>query len=161
MSLNSVNLTPALLTSLYEKVLVETAASSMPAKNGLRFMGNNQKNILIVTSSGTDEFLSKEETLFLASVLAACKLSFDDVAIVNWENVQTDGKEIALELQSTFVILFDVSPDVFGLPINFPQFQIQQFSGRTYLHLPFLKGFEQDIGLKKQLWTSLKQLFQL
>jgi len=162
MSLNTVNLTPALLTSLYEKVLVEGVASSVPAKKELPYLGKNKKNILLVTSSVGTEFITNDETVFLKSVLAACKLGFDDIALVNWQNnVEQDGDGITNFLESRIVLLFDVSPAQFGLPINFPEFQIQPFNGRTYLYLPFLKGFEQDVVLKKQLWTALKQIFQL
>ena len=105
-------------------------------------------------------FLSDQEFGFLSSVLTACKLSMNDVAVLNLNAINDPEKKLS-NLCFKNAILFDVLPLQIGLPINFPQFQIQQFDQRTYLHAPSLTEIENDKTLKLQLWNSLKKMFSL
>ena len=57
--------------------------------------------------------------------------------------------------------MLGVDPLSTGLPINFPQFQLQLFDKRTYLYAPTLEDLEKDKTLKQRLWTCLKTMFEL
>lgn len=164
MSLNNIRLTPLQLTHLYPHALIETSETPFrPASGGLpvSFLGSNEKNILVLTSSAEAVFLSETELHFLTTVLSACHKTLADVAIVNWLNTEKNYEGIVDFFQSKLVFLFEVSPVDFGLPINFPPFQIQEFAGRTYLHAPALKKIEADKELKKKLWDALKKIFNI
>ena len=161
MGLNHIQLTPKLLVDLYQDVLIETAAISEPAVSILSYLGKNEKNILIITSKTEVRFLTDEEFVFLTSILSACKLSNADVAIVNWKQTDKNLQDIFNQLQSKTVLLFDVNPLEIGLPLNFPHFQIQQFDKQTYLCAPSLEQIANDLNIKKQLWNSLKKLFEI
>jgi len=166
MSLNNITLSPQLLADLYPDVLIEMYATGMPEivddqKPSLYYIGKNQKHILNVVSKNDADIIHKYELSFLTNILAACKLSLADVAILNWPIVETNYIELFEKLECKTVILFNVDPISFGLPINFPPFQIQLHNKRTYLYAPSLLEIENNIDLKKRLWTSLKTLFNV
>ncbi|HZH01155.1 MAG TPA: hypothetical protein VEY32_08735 [Flavisolibacter sp.] len=160
MSLNSIQLTPYMLAHIYPDVLIETHAIAVPMPQKLSFLGNNEKQVLIVVNNQDAAFLTDEELAFLTKVLGACGLCMADVAIINWNNLfPKNYKSIIQDLSSKTVLLFDIDADTFGLPIRFPHFQIQRFDQCTYLQVPSLSQIEQDVITKKELWTSLKTLF--
>lgn len=174
MSLNQINLTPQLLTDLYANALIETHAiavpkstpteeSAKPVKSStISYLGNNRRHILVIVNDDRVSFLTDEELTFFTKVLGACELGIDDVAIVNWSHLpKKDYQSLLEELQSKKVLLFNLTPIEFGLPLHFPPFQIQEFDQRTYLQAPSLASIEQDVTAKKQLWTALKKLFAI
>lgn len=161
MSLNQIQLTPHLLVNFYPDSLIETAAMTVPEVSSLSYLGKNEKNILIITTQSDVRFLTDEELEFLTSILSACKLSIADVAIVNWKQTETDLSKIFLELKTKTALLFNITPLEIGLPINFPQFQIQEFNKQTYLYAPSLQEIANNVEVKKQLWSSLKNLFEI
>jgi hypothetical protein len=167
MSLNHIQLTNQLLTNLYPDVLIEsTSTSSVPEykvandPHPVKYLGKNVKNIVLLVSNETVPFLLDGELSFLTSILSACKLSLADVAIVNINSLVEPEIETSIQfLEPRTVILFGIAPLFIGLPINFPQFQLQPFNKRTYLLSPTLQELESDKTLKLKLWNSLKTLF--
>lgn len=150
-----------MLAHLYKDVLIEMSATSAPEKKQLKYLGNNQKNILVIVSHQPVPFLPDEELVFLTNILSACKLGIADIGIVNNYGVdQTDLQNI-IHSEAKNVLLFGVEPFAIGLPVNFPAFQLQAFNNRIYLHAPALSQIENDKGLKASLWTSLKALFEI
>jgi hypothetical protein len=163
MSLNQIQLTNQLLTSLYPKALIEAAiTSSVPEYQSVKYLGKNAKNIVLLVSYTTVPFLPDEELNFLTTILSACRLSLADVAIVNVHSLEKNQIETAIEpLAPKNVLLFGISPLTIDLPVNFPQFQLQPFNKRTYLYSPGLHELANDKTLKLQLWNCLKNLFVL
>ncbi len=161
MNLNTIQLTTTHLVDFYATHLVETEPKPAAAPITLSYLGNNAKHILIITNTENDKFITEKALQFLTSVLAACKLQLADVAILNWKNWKGTGTDLQNSLESKTVLLFNIDPVTFGLPLNFPPFQTQKFDNRIYLFAPSLEEIEMDTNLKKQLWTSLKKLFQL
>ncbi len=99
---------------------------------------------------------------FLTGILSACKLNLADVAIVNSTNYpDADYKELTKFFASKIVLLFDIEPSAFGLPMSFPHYQIQAFANNSFLYAPSLKDLENDKIEKSKLWVSLKRLFNL
>jgi len=150
-----------MIADLYPNSLIETEGKNESKTTGLRFLGDNQKHITIFVKNNEVPFLNDGEFNFLTSILAACKLSIADVAIVNIESNNIDPEEITSELNSKIVLLFDVAPTDINLPINFPHFQVQQFNKRTYLYAPAFSFIENDKTVKIKLWQSLKTIFNL
>jgi len=179
MDLNHVDLTPALISELYGSVLVE---SNEPGKKAITnnppleqkmneevqpaspsliiHLGENKKKILVVVNYPDVVHLPDEELSFLVAMLTACRLTIADVAIFNRNNhKELDQKALLNHFSSRVVFLFGIDPIRFGLPLNFPQFQVQAFSGATYLYTPPLIEFGNNEPLKRQLWECLKRLF--
>ena len=160
MSLNNINLNAQLIADLYPNTLIETSNTNIQ-NTGVRYLGDNQKNISIFVKNTEVPFLNDGEFNLLTSILAACKLSIADVAIVNLESNNSNPEELLTELNSKIVLLFDIAPTDINLPINFPHFQVQQFNKRTYLYAPAFTIIENDKAVKIKLWQSLKNIFNL
>jgi hypothetical protein len=161
MSLNNIRLTPQLIADLYGNVLIETVKKESAAET-IATLGGNEKQILIVVANETETILPHSELQFLTSILNACKLKLNDVAIINWKGVAAkDYKELLYRFESRFVLLFELTPLQFGLPMDFPPFQVQAFDSRQYLFAPALARIEKEKSLKMDLWNALKKLFML
>ena len=161
MSLNDIRLTPQLLADLFGTTLIETDQKTT-AQTGVKALGGNAKNILIVVKNDSKDILPGAEQAFLLSILTACKLGLEDVALINWQTIDELGyKDLLHQFESRFVLLFDVTPVQFGLPMDFPHFQIQAFDSRQYLFAPALHAIQEHKGTKGELWTALKKLFLL
>jgi hypothetical protein len=160
MSLNQIQLNNQLLAGLYSSVLIETNATIMPTQTHVKYLGKNEKCILVLISNESLPFLPDNELNFFTSVLSACKLSLADVAIVNVHSLN-NPETITETIECRNVLLFGVEPLSIGLPIHFPYFQLQQFNKRTYLSAPPLSEVEADKAVKLNLWNSLKKLFSI
>src|SRR5262249_17521429 len=120
------------------------------------------KNILVVVNSNEAIHLPDNELAFLTGILGACKLSIMDVAIINLNNhADASHKELVSFFKSKTVFLFDIEPAAFGLPVNFPHYQLQLFSNSSFLYSPSLKELENDKLQKSKLWVCLRRLFNV
>lgn len=179
MSINNIELSDAIIAELFSKSLIGNLenvpdSSEKPTLNKeisqldesnekkIRILGNNSRNILIILQYPDLPFLPDHDLQFLNNILGACKLSLNDVAILNINNhPQISYKQLIPHFKAKVVILFGVTPISIGLPLNFPEFQIQAFDGTSYLLSPSLHGMEDDKETKSRLWTSLKRLFNI
>ncbi len=176
MSLNNIILSAGLLADLYPAALVETGESQPQAalpvnpdsdreskspQTGLKYLGENRKNILVVVDSRDVVYLPDDDLRLLMNMLAACHLGLGDVAVLNSFSHAASYKTITDELKSRVVLLFGVEPVSFGLPMSFPQFQVQPFTGISFLYAPSLQALQEDKVLKSKLWVTLKRLFNI
>lgn len=180
MGLNDLHLSPNVLAALYPSSLInpgKTHVISQPQlikpiaaeiikepetiiETNWKYLGNNQKNILIIVNYDNAVHLPDEELGFLTNMLAACKLSLGDAAIVNRNNYKETGyKDFLGEFKSKIVFLFGVEPVAFGLPVSFPYFQVQLVANCTFLYTPALEDQRKDALLKSKLWVSLRNIF--
>jgi hypothetical protein len=179
MSLNKLLLSPEVIARLYPSSLInndktgfvepdalvkhitkDETETENPATPAWKFLGSNQQKILIVVNYGDAVHLPDEELSFLTNMLAACKLSLGDVAIVNRNNYKdVFYKDILTHFQSKIVFLFGVEPAKFGLPVSFPYFQVQSVANTTFLYTPALEERHTDALLKSKLWVSLRSMF--
>lgn len=164
MSLNKIELKGHHLTSMFGHVLIDTAINK-PVENEaapLKILGKNAKNILVLVKDSTCPFLPDQELKFLTSVLSACKLSLGDIALLNAYTLNEKEIPGAINtLEARHILAFGIEPLELGLPFHFPDFQVQPFDKRSYMHAPALSHLESDKNLKKELWTALKNMFNL
>ena len=167
MDLNQLKLSPHTLTALYKNLLVQVnetgpAAKKAGEKSSLKFLGENRRNILIAVNYPETMHIPDEQLGFLINLLTACKLNLGDVAVLNIHHytVADLGKNLSF-FTSKIVFLFGVEPTALNLPISFPHFQVQEFSGATYLFSPDLTAIEQDKILKSKLWVCMRRIFNL
>lgn len=177
MNLNNIELPSSLLVDLYHTSLFNTNEFSIETKIDKeapkpvdkadiaapwKWLGDNKKNILVIVNNKEVVHLPDSELSFFTGILSACKLTVADVAIVNINNhPQASYKELTSFFTSKIVFLFDIEPAAFGLPMNFPHYQIQSFAGNSFLYSPSLKDLEDDKVQKSKLWICLKRLFNL
>jgi len=159
MSLNKIQLQAQMVASLYRNTLSDSGPAIVPDPQVVKYLGENRKNIFLIVRHPSAPFLPDEELSFLTSILNACRLSLSDVAIINHSRVDLEELQSAIDRDARNVILFGIDPLSIGLPINFPQFQLQQFDSRTYLYSPTLSELAFDKALKSKLWNALKTLF--
>lgn len=144
-----------LLAELYQEVLVTD-------QQGFRWLGGRSKPILVVVKQSDAPFLTDEDLPFLTRLLNACKLTLEDVAVFNTYSYPSARPDEVLTFFSPRIVLcFGVTPDEWGLPVDFPRYQLQALKGCTFMHAPALLQLAGDTEERKQCWASLKRLFNL
>lgn len=170
MPLNQVKLNNRLLTQLYQSVLVETPTNQLqPAtprkkKTGesLKALGGNKKKICILVKEENVVFLKDEQLAYLTKILQACKLTLEDVAIVNLQGQEELNYQLIQQLfPSATCIGFGLTPLKLELPADFPFFQLQKIEGCTYLFAPALDQLEPSKMDREKLWQSLRKHFNV
>jgi hypothetical protein len=164
MDINNIQLTPATVTALFKNTLYteeSKQAERIKEENAaLKYLGQNNKKILLMANYTNAAFLPDKQLDFLTNILSACKFSLADVAILNSANAgDTNYKTLTKELQMQYAILFGISPASLSLPVNFPAYQVQAFSNCTYLYSDSLEALAADKELKAKLWLCLKKIF--
>jgi hypothetical protein len=172
MSLNSIKFEPTEIASLYKNSLVEVNATQqlLPQSDsntesvatGLKYLGENKKKTLVIVRNAIAVHIPDKQLSFLTKLLAACSLTLADVAVLNFQNHNSsEFNEILNFFKPKVVLLFDVEPGEFGLPMIFPQFQVQGHKDAVFVSSPSLEVIEPDKSLKGKLWVCLKKIFNL
>ena len=172
MSLNSIKFEPTEIASLYKNSLVEVNAKQQllpqsdsnigSVASGMKYLGENKKKILVIVRNAIAAHLPDKQLSFLTKLLAACSLTLADVAVLNFQNHNSsEFNEILSFFKPKVVVLFDVEPGEFGLPMIFPQFQVQGYKDAVFVSSPSLEVIEPDKSLKGKLWVCLKKIFNL
>jgi hypothetical protein len=177
MSLNSIKFDTTDIALLFKNSLVEITSEqpvSTKAKgksetiapenkeDEWKYLGENKKRTLVVVRYSDVTHLPDKQLSFLTKLLTACSLSIGDVAIFNFQNYHSKGfDKIINYFNPKVVLLFDVEPGEFGMPMIFPQFQAQGHKDAVFVSSPSLETIEPDKNLKGKLWTCLKKIFNL
>jgi hypothetical protein len=172
MSLNSIKLEPMDIALLFKNALVEINKDQQtlpqikneidPAVTSFKYLGENKKKTLAIVRYPDVAYLPDKQLSFLTKLLAACNLNLGDVAILNFQqHSPADFDKIMSQFKPKVVLLFDTNPSDFGLPMNFPEFQVQGYKDAVFLSSPPLDTIEPDKVLKSKLWVCLKKIFTL
>ena len=171
MSFNELILPHFLIADLYKNVLIETqVAETVTTKQieaiqpiALKFLGENRKQVSIIVIDNNAVYIDDEKLNLLTKLLAACKLTLADVAIVNLYNKNITYNQIKQELNPQFLLLMGVDIKQFALPIIFPEYKIQHYNNCQILIAKGLQQFigeTQDVKMEKsKLWLCLKTIF--
>ncbi|MCZ2459629.1 MAG: hypothetical protein LC128_08370 [Chitinophagales bacterium] len=168
MDLNHIELTPDLTSQLYQRSLiaeerkVESKTKKRNEEKEWIYTGQNERNILLLFDHPDKKKLTKGQEDFLNKILNACHLKQNDIVLMNRSlNAGADYKNLPEFFKCRIVLLFGIEPVSFGLPMNFPQFQIQSFSNCTFLYAPAIDELGNDKVLKSKLWSCLKRIFNI
>jgi hypothetical protein len=174
MSLQQLVLDDALIASLYGNIslLSDSQTSKENAKNThtppvlssneYKFLGGNQQGIGLIVKYDKDVFLPDEQLAFLVTILQACKLTLQDVAIFNYASVPFTYASLRETFTFKQFLVFGIEPVLLLLP------EMAYFSPYTHnevqiLYVPELEKLNtpSETGklLKSRLWLCLKQLF--
>ena len=145
-----------------QQVLPQTDIITEPITTGFKYLGENKKKTLVVVRNAGAVHIPDKQLSFLTKLLAACNLNLADVAIFNFQDHNSsEFNEIVNFFKPKVVLLFDVEPGEFGLPMIFPQFQVQGHKDAVFVSSPSLDIIEPDKTLKGKLWICLKKIFNL
>jgi hypothetical protein len=170
MSLDDIELPGWLVANLYKNTLIgrESVMQATQLTQGsktMRFLGNNDKHIVLVVKVENAVFLPDNQLGFIIKMLEACKLNLADVAILNLASTDMQIELIKEQFKPEILILFGPEPSTIGLPFNTPFFQIQSHDSCRYVYAPALVQLSLDTEesklLKGKLWMCLKLLFEL
>ena len=185
MSLDDIKFSPFLVKKLYKKTLIDSsfAKSGSFEKNSLnnlqnaslqsndalnnennliKYLGKNDKHILILINEINHAFLGDDELSFLMNVLNACNVSMADVALVNaCDNANVKYDELLQQFSPSIILFLGTEPQVLGFPVQIPMYQVQQYNKQQYLCAPSLQILLNNKDEKKQLWLCLKKIFSI
>jgi len=172
MSLNIIKFNTSDIALLFKNSLVEVNSEKQVLSNadintepiafGWKFLGENKKKTLIVVNYKDADNIPDKQLTFLTKLLTACNLNLADVAILNFHNHRSsDFEKILQHFRPKVVLLFDTGPGEFGMPMIFPQFQVQGYKDAVFVSSPSLETIEPDKTLKGKLWVCLKKIFSL
>jgi hypothetical protein len=129
------------------------------------FLGEHKKQVVVIVKDEEAVFLEDESLAQLTNMLAACKLTLADVAIVNVFKTPKHYNEIHEALQGKQYILFGINTSDIDLPFAFPFYQLQNFNNSTFVSAPPLSLLKANTVTakteKSKLWLCLKKMFNV
>jgi hypothetical protein len=120
-----------------------------------------KKLMTVITALPIGQETGNSSHAFLAGIVQACRIPISEVYMLCSQSDEINFKYIQDNYPSPIVLMFDITPGDIGLPVYFPHFQLQNFSGITYLSAPDLATLQNDKLLKSKLWLCLKQYFSI
>lgn len=176
MSFSEIRLPNLVLIDLYKKALIDIPENKQKStKNGISdqtvsstpppYLGTNLKNSLILVNYPDEQFLPVEQLDFLSTILKACTLSIEDIAIVNTATLMENLDHCIKTLDPKTILFFGTHPfSVRGSSVLI-DFNITEIEGILMVGSPSLENLNQNNNesklLKRKLWDCLKQLFKI
>lgn len=175
MSIDNIEILPFVIGELYKNSLVDSAENNKIAvsvsspgnadgypPDHIRYLGNNSRNILVLTDEKEHAFLGDEDLNFLINIFNACKVTMENIAVVNiYNNEHAVYEKLMAQLKPAVIIFFGPEPQHLGFPIQIPAYRVQQYNKQQYLCAPCLQELAKDVEQKKLLWASLKTIFAI
>jgi hypothetical protein len=166
MSIDNITLPPFVIQDLFQKTLVDLNTNdkkqTISTGKELNFFGGNKQHIILLVNNPDAAFISDQQLTFLSGILNACKLTLEDIGLVNIASYPTISyKKISETFTPRIVMMFGISPNAIELPFVMPEFQRQSYNNQVYLAAPSLDELENNKELKRKLWIVLQQIFSL
>lgn len=134
-----------------EEVATETAQEVAP----MEYLGQNKRKVTILVQYADQTFLPEEHKEFLGKILAAVKLDWADVALLNLQHCPLDHPDWNT-LHPQQVISFGVEH---AWVAQCPPYQNTAMASHVALRAEGLAEISADRNRKGQLWNALKALF--
>ena len=153
-----------LLRDLYKESLVELneihQIPEKPADLKTNVLGNNQQQVLILVNYPGQLVITDPDLSFLQTILLACNLSLNDVAIFNMSVAgEVNYQSLIESFKPKVILLFGVQQSGINLPVHFPDYQVQSFKDIRFLSAPTLIELQEEKSIKLKLWAGLKKIF--
>jgi len=177
MGINDLKLSDAVVASLYRETLVSRDGPAPPenalksalpleiADTGIPFLGKNLRSICFLVSYPDVEFIPEEQLSFLLKILQACKCRLDDIALINTKNHPVDINNLKSRLNPRIIFLWGETPIVNGIDQEFPDMTISTWKSISFVPVRQVELMSRNnpegLALKRNLWVSLKKLFNL
>ncbi len=177
MGINHLRLSSELIAALYPDSLVAGNEPISAKENVMTpklvadktpvypFLGENNRSICFLANYPAEDFLPAEQLGFLKKMLTPCKLSLNDIALLNIAHVTFDLAELRMQLHPQIIFLWGIPPVSVGLKSTLPDFSISVLDGISVVPVlsPDLMSGNLPEGteFKQRLWICLKKLFTL
>jgi hypothetical protein len=166
MSLDNFQISVGLTTELYKNSLVALDTPQVKSNSlklqSLNFLGKNQKQILILVNDKEAVHLNGSDTALLTGILNACKLNFNDIALLNL--AQHNGIDLS-SIQDNFnpkvMITFGINLTSIEIEQHYEYYVINKLKSMTFLNAASLTQIGKNVEEKKQLWNCLKSIFSI
>ena len=130
-----------------------------------QFLGENNRSICFLANYPEGDFLPVDQLEFLKKMLAACKLSLNDIALLNIARQSVNITDLRLQLHPQILFLWGILPATAGLKSGMPDFNVTMFDGMSIIPVAspgLMSGIRpESTELKQRLWACLKKLFTL
>ncbi len=134
----------------------ERVNPQMEEKPSYKYLGENNKYVLILLNDPESEFINQTDLIFLLKILAAKQLELKDIAIVNLAYYPSASFENLKDFFACNKILtFGINPavvNIHGLKAN----QVLEHQGVKFLGTWSLRQMVNDDNKKKTYWSLLK-----
>jgi hypothetical protein len=177
MDINHIRLSAELIANLYPEVLVaekdidqrvnkfKTGLTQNMKDPGYSCLGKNLLSICFLVNCPEVEFIPDDQFVFLQKILVACKLSLEDIALINTNRTPVEWQVLKTRFQPKIVFFWGDTPAITGLKQNFPDMTISTWENIQILPVMQSELMSRDNpkgpDLKRNLWISLKKLFNL
>jgi hypothetical protein len=161
MDLNKIILNDDQKESLFRNHLyqLEGSASVQPSSS-IAVKGNIKNGIIWLICEENYPYLNESDTQLLHKILHACKLSPDQIAMVNCFGSELSPDMIAAELNAKTLILSGL-PESTDDILTTPFYEVCEWNNIKMIRTDSLEEIGKDQSLKTRLWNSLRQLFNL
>ena len=133
-----------------------------PPLRKVLFLGGNGSRIVFMVSDPAHKYLDEDLMDFLQGLLKACGLTMDDIALVNFQHdAPVTYLDIIGDLSAQKMVVFGVPPRLLQLPVDLPDFQIENVDNLSFLFCPPLSEIQSNKETKRRLWACLQSIFQL
>lgn len=123
-----------------------------------KFLGKNNRNILILVNDREHEVSDEKGRELLRKIVKSVNLSANDFALLNYANYTgTSYAQLQQHFSSVLIFVFGVTPEQLKMKA-YPQNRIVMEENVRLIFSSELKSLEEDPNGKKVLWASLKQL---
>lgn len=139
------------------------AIKSQPAPTepltSIPYEGKNLKKILLLFQNEQGKNLAESAQTFLGKVLQAVNLNFDDVALVNFSQLEPSAYAPLNQFDASVWLSFGVSHQNLPIHLDFPLYKIIKNNDVSFLLTDPLEEIEENRDKKVLLWNNLKTLF--
>lgn len=133
------------------KAAGSTTTASTPLQAG--------KGVLIILR---DRLVNGSTThQMFVNLVTACQLTLAEIDLISPYTLDLSAADLIKKYAPSKIIMFGVASSEIGLSVYFPDYQVQEVNGVSYLTAPDLALIENDPKLKTTLWMSLKKMFAL
>lgn len=140
-------------------IVPDTKLTNTPKADNLRYEGQNHGHIIVIYKPLNGNTMTEEFLLTLSNLITACRLTFDDIALINFTEQKPIFTKLMTELYPQKVVAFNMEPADLHLQIPLFYYRQIQIHGATLL---FSEAVEKlDKGKKSRLWKELQVLFDV
>ncbi|WP_214226880.1 hypothetical protein [Pedobacter sp. B4-66] len=139
-------------------VVSEPAVSLIKEQPEFKFLGNNNRNILILVNDEQNDVSDEKGRELLRKIVKSINLSASDFALLNYAKYKgASYEQLKARFSSVIVFAFGVSAEQLGLKKH-PENMVITEGGVKLIFSSALQKLDEDTNGKKVLWGSLKQL---